>query len=382
MVTACKHAIDWHYRAIVTNWSFFAEEFNIAFMNNTILQELAQYAHWSPSADNSQPWRIEAREQSLSVYYDAARVSDKTFPASSPATLLAIGAMLESLITCAESWGMQAHLELAENPGDNSEHHYATVSFGKLPSAASKAPQIARHTNRGSYTRQPVPESLSTALATDTEGEARSWFSQAPADLQHLQGTVKIASWIRFQTQEVHEWLGRSLRFTPDEVAQGDGLDVATLGLPPGGGSFLRLISDWGRMRQLNKLGIYRLLAAIDSAPVGKGPAALAVIAPLTAHATINAGRLMSRQWTRLNEAGLDVHPYYVIGDQLARSANDQIPEPLKPLAGQVRADAASLLKLAEGETLHMLLRVGYARKKAIRSRRVPLNRVFKAVID
>ena len=99
-------------------------------------------------------------------------------------------------------------------------------------------------------------------------------------------------------------------------------------------------------MKLLNKIGMYKLLSAIDSSPVHSGPGVMAIIAPIGSFGTIDAGRLLSRQWTLLNQSGLAVHPYYVVADQLARLRTNQVPIPLEPLARQVAKHSDFLRKL------------------------------------
>lgn len=333
----------------------------------------------APSADNTQPWRLEWDGLELSIGYDSARVTGKTFPAQSPATLLAIGALIENLMAIAGRWQLAPQLTVAPAPGADDRTPYAHIRFqgeGR-PRADADTAAMARHTDRGAYKTTALPEPICKQLADARENTARCWFSQAaPARLSSAV-LVNQASRIRFRTREVHEWLGKSLRFSPAEVAKGEGLDVATLALPPGGRAFLRLISDWQRLRLLNHLGAYRLLAAIDSAPIKHGPGLLAIIAGDDARGALDAGRLLARQWTWLNQQGVAAHPYYVVADQMARLREGSVPTELTGLAHQVAAGSEDLYSLRTGETLHMLLRVGYSRGTPKRSLRLPVGDIF-----
>ncbi len=348
--------------------------------SSSIIRKVAELAHHAPSADNTQPWRMEWDGRHLAIFYDTPRVAGTTFPPNSPGSLLSIGALIENIMTVAANWELHPEIAMAEIPGDNPAAPYARIALTPPPDCNRPRelhPLVVRHTNRGRYTRQSVPGVICSELAQGREDRARTWVNQEEETRARVAGLVKNASLIRFQTREVHEWLGRSLRFTPASAAAGDGLDVATLGLPPGGGSMLRLISDWNRMRLLNKLGMHRLLAAIDSAPVGAGPGVLAIIAPPGPHDAIAAGRLLARQWLLLNRNGLAVHPYYVVADQLARLVAGNIPVSLEPIAHAVAAETRDLFGLSGDETLHMLLRVGFPKGSPKQSQRLPLDRVY-----
>ena len=349
-------------------------------MDRASIIELVELARLAPSADNTQPSRMEWDGLDLSVCYHSARVSGKTFPAESPATLLAVGALIENLMVVAEAWHLGPQLTLASAPGADSRIPYAHLRFqsdGQPASDADTAAIVARHTDRGPYKTTSLPDAICSQLADRSLNSARSWFSQTTSARKSAANLVNRASRIRFRTREVHEWLGKSLRFSPAAVATGDGLDVATLALPPGGSAFLRLIADWQRLSMLNHFGAYRLLAAIDSAPIRRGPGLLAIIATDDARGALDAGRLLARQWTWLNQQGIAVHPYYVVADQLERVKRGTVPPELTDLAREVAAGSEDLFGLQTGETLHMLLRVGYSRSPPKRSLRLPVGELF-----
>jgi hypothetical protein len=185
-----------------------------------------------------------------------------------------------------------------------------------------------------------------------------------------------MGSRIRFQTREVHEWLAASLRFTEEEVARGDGLDVRSLDLPPGGAAFLKFIAPWSRMEALNRIGAYKAMAAIEAQPIRRGPAIVAIIGPHDYRSCIDAGRLMTRIWTDLNVKGLAVHPYYVVADQLQRRREGKVPAHCVEQAEELAEQCRRFFELGPDETLHMLMRVGYPTREAPRSRRLPLEQV------
>jgi len=332
----------------------------------------------APSADNSQPCHVDWHPPKLVLRYDTARVSGLTFPAESQATLLSVGATIENIIQCCDCAEVKA--EVAIFPEDASADVFAEINLNDVDLSVSvdqQSPLFSRHTNRFAYKRVVIPQAIINEVAGLESEKAKIRVLQGSASINAIAEQVQAASEIRFQTREVHEWLGKSLRFTPDQVARGDGLDVATLDLPPGGGLFLRFISRWSRMRRLNRIGGYKVLAGIDAAPIKKAPAVLAITGGNTKEGALEAGRLLCRVWIYLNAQGIACHPYYVISDQLERLENRSVPEALVPRAEKVRKESRQLLDLKEGETLMMLLRIGYPTREALRSRRLPLDEVF-----
>jgi hypothetical protein len=350
-------------------------------MDSATIRTLAELAHLAPSADNSQPWRLQWDGDSLAVLYDRTRMTDSPFPAQGHAHLLSIGGLLETLVATATAWQMDPALELAESPGAGDPALYARLRFARIPREPAVTDDCqairARHTDRGQYRSTVVPAELLPRIAAQTLGEARVVFSQERELREQAADLVRDASLIRFQTPEVHQWLDHSLRFGREAEERRDGLDVATMGLPPGGGLLLRLISPWSRMRRLNALGFHRLLAGVDSAPLRRGPGLLAVVGSGGAEGTIDAGRLLWRTWTDLNAAGLSVQPYYVISDQLNRLEDNRVPSDLVSLAQTIKRETRTVFQLGENEHLHMLLRVGYSRKPPKRALRLPVDTVF-----
>lgn len=350
-------------------------------IKNLTIRKLVEIAHSAPSADNSQPWKLVWNGNFLSVGYDSKRVAGKTFPSQSPATLLSVGSVVEILMMVATDWGLGPQLELSETL-PNSNGIYASIRFSTIKAGLTLPhdihPASLRHTNRLPYLKQCIPDSLDPDLESLSENGASVMLIREPGPIQCAAKLVQLASEVRFQTREVHEWLDRSLRFSSQSAKKGDGMDVATLGLPPGGQLFLRLIRKWSRMRILNKFGIYKIVAAIDSAPIKAAPGLMAVIAPEDSRGTFNAGRLMARSWIKLNTLGMAVHPYYVIADQLARRRANNIPANLSSMAEEIYKDSSELFRLKTGDTLHMLFRVGYTKKRPQLAQRLPLNDVYK----
>lgn len=346
-------------------------------MNKKLAQAFAHCAHQAASADNSQPWIFSWDADSFVISYDTQRAQGNTFPPLNPATLLAIGGCVENIETYARSSNLEVHCDyrLAEQK-DRFEFVHISLPQGSENAETQPVPNFCRHTNRNPFYSTPVSQSVLKEILTWHRSSARVRIFTQPEDLTALRKTVHSASEIRFQTREVHEWLGKSLRFDPQKSAS-DGLDVRTLALPPGGGQLLRLISDWERMALLNKVGFYKVLSAVDSAPVGKGPALIAIVGNTGATEVIESGKLLNAVWTELNRQGLAVHPYYVVPDLLYRLREGQIPSSLQSQAEAVQAESAELLSLAERESLHMLLRVGHATKRHIPSQRLAMDVVF-----
>lgn len=105
---------------------------------------------------------------------------------------------------------------------------HAAVRTGDL------LPWQRRRTSRAAYRLEPVPAECTTAVAAMQVGRCSCRLVTGRDKLRELAAVVQGASEIRFQTREVHEWLGQSLRYGPGEEGLREGLHVRTLAVPPG----------------------------------------------------------------------------------------------------------------------------------------------------
>jgi len=345
-------------------------------MPNPSVLYLIRCGHAAPSADNSQPWHFFWDGSKVLLDYDTQRALGTTFGPHDPATLLTMGGVLENMLQGASENRWPVSVTLFPRSKNVRYAAIEPLDVAAEP-ARTESSLFQRHTNRFPYRKEGIESRIMRELHDLGEGGAHLKIFEEKEQINDLSRLVESASQIRFQTREVHEWLGKSLRFSPEEIRKSDGLDIHTLALPPGGGLFLKFIRDWKRMQLLNWFGAYRLLARIDSQPVARAPAVIAVIAGKEKMDALNAGRLLVRTWNYLNRLGVAVHPYFVIPDQLFRLAEDRVPHFLKEQALELDDESRTFFQLKPEEVLYMLMRIGTPTRTASRSLRLPLDKVF-----
>lgn len=348
-------------------------------MTINVIEILAAAGHAAASADNSQPWCLVWDGAALKLQF---RPSGGEGPSPSPtntATLLAMGGVLENIVQMGAMLGLDLVPEIVDEPATDSPD-YASIPVAEPATAAAPGrdhPLFARHTNRFPYQAAALPAELKSELEAMAEGSAGLLFLDEADSIRNIADLIKHASEARFQVQEAHEWLAGSLRFTDADAAADTGLDIQSLDLPPGGAALLRLTRSWRVMSALNKLGAYKFMAVTDAAPVFKAPALIVVKASTGATGALAAGRLLTRAWIRLNERKIAVHPYYVITDLQARLRDGTLPVHLRNGVSQIEEQSSRCCGLDSGESLYMVLRVGYPQRTAPKSKRVPLATVF-----
>ncbi len=328
-------------------------------MISEIVKRTIDLAVTAPSADNSQPWRfVNAGDHWEVVYHHAG--SKDLFGPTGHATLLSTGALSYNLEQICGTNNTSSSIDTAGN---------WRLSFAP-PDRINESTESAlrqRHTNRhpfiGSINNSPIEQ-----IAADNQ--IRLQFISEPASIRKIAEAIKICSELRFKNEELHKWLFSSLRWSPSEVETGDGLDLRTLHLPPGGKAFMKFISSWPRMSALNLLGISKIMAFIDSLPVRNAPALIVISSKQEPALTWQAGHTLAEIWITLNQAGLAVHPYYVITDIAHRLQRSELDETAVGLAKKALALSRNGLNLETDELPHIVLRIGYPTAHPERSKR------------
>lgn len=345
-------------------------------MTASFISQLAEAGRLAPSADNSQPCKMRWDGRELALCHVARHTAYNVFGAGSHATLLSVGAMMENLDTALAANGVNA----AWRWGGELGQPYAALGLPPVLPQHCLLPAglLERHTSRLPFQRRALPPELLEQLGAETAGDNRVRVLTGRDTIGRLVQIVRLAAEARFCNRELHHWLFGSLRLTADRIAAGDGLDINSLGLPPGGKQFMAFIADWRRMERLNRLGLYKLLALSEIRLISAAPALLCISGGGHWRSVIDAGRLMTRVWTTLNTHGIAVQPYYVVTDQLNRLHSGTLAPGFAGPLEAAEQPLRTLLDLAPDRMLHMILRVGYPTAPAVRSRRLPLASVFE----
>lgn len=330
-------------------------------------------ARAAPSADNSQPWQLSWSGSHLSVHY-RPHLGIDPFGPTGHATLISIGALSENLAQAIQEATPAITLG---NLSRGKPYFSMPIANPLAPSNAHDLPLFQRHTNRHPYTREAPETAMLDTLPHFREGPAHLSLLTTYAERENFARLAHVCCLARFCNRELHDWLMSSLRFAPGEVARGDGLDIATLHLPPGGKAFMQAIRPWPRMALLNRFGAYRFMAATEVRPLRQAPLILTVVGEDSPEGAFTAGRLMERAWIHLNQLGWAVHPYYVISDQETRLHSDRLAEDWVAPVSHALDGVREVLRIQRGLRLHIALRVGRPTRVPQRSQRLPLEAIF-----
>jgi hypothetical protein len=345
-------------------------------MDVNSVRQLAAIAARASSADNSQPWTFRWNGSELAIGFAPRHMAYNVFGPDSHATLLSVGAVAENLEAGLIAGASGGNWQWPSDPALGQPYVSLVLEDAAADFGNADGP-LQRHTNRLAFRADSLPSALLKEAEHYRENSNRAVLLADRRQKSRLIRLVRLCSEARFCNQRLHEWLIGSLRFTPLEVERGDGLDIRTLGLPPGAKYFMRFISDWHRMKVLNKLGAHRLMALSETGLLRTAPALVCIVGQADARNVIDAGRLMTRIWTDLNLRGVAVQPYYVVTDQINRLRNGTLAPGFEAHIAEVGQEVRALLGLQSTEMLHMILRIGYPKADPVRSRRLPLAAIF-----
>lgn len=340
---------------------------------DAVLQDdlLIRAAAAAPSPDNAQHWAFQVDQGVVSVVHRHSAAIDPFGPVGH-ATLMGVGAMYENVLQAAHAVG--AGLPVWKPVPTERESGYFTFPLAhKASEGFEHLPLFQRHTNRFAFTKTPFSEDLLTSADVEHDATRLVCISDT-GGLGVASRVARTCCEARFCDRELHEWLMSSIRFTPGEVASGDGIDIATIALPPGGAQFMRFIRPWHRMATLNRFHAYKLMAQQEVMKLRNASTLICLVGESSSTGALAAGVLMERAWIALNAAGWGVHPYYVIADQQSRQDEGRgLPEWRDDIADAL-GRLNKYLGLGQSERLHMVLRVGWPKRPSPpKSRRLPL---------
>ncbi len=266
---------------------------------------LVEHAVLAPSAGNSQPWHFYWGDDRLWVAHDRERGRNLMDPHSRTA-LLALGAAVENVVIAAAARGLAAAVE----PFPFGDVVAAITTRPDAPAADGLLVALRhRRTHRAPGTRSALTTDEVAALtAAAAHHGARLDLCRHPDELDELGRIVGACDRIRFLNPHLHRELFAELRFGPDEAR--DGIDVATLALPPGAEEVLRLVARPDVAARLRRLGGgARLAQAARDAVDGASAMVLLSVHEDTPKGWLATGRAMQRTWLRAEQLGLGPHP-------------------------------------------------------------------------
>ncbi len=333
----------------------------------------------APSADNGQPWKFKLLEDGFELWLAPANMG-LFFDVNNVGTLLSCGAVIENVVSFAESLGFESNINYCKEP-TNKIAQLSFTSSETQPDADAKA-LYDRHTNRNLYQfNKKIPDTTINQLTqvVQSDGQHQLFSYHTPKEKRAIIRTITATDTIRFVHEQVHNDFYKVLRFGKSAQQTRDGLAAATLGLESFMIPLLKLLKPWPLTRLLNHVGLHHIMAFRGTWLPLKSSSHIVSIVHKGPANYIESGRILQRFWVQANKAGLSVQPAGALALFLARlhllHGEGFSHAQFKKLSA-LEGDFASITPGFNKETDQLIIcfRLGYAKKSAAKSYRRALE--------
>ena len=357
------------------------------FVTSDLIKDVVQAAIRAPSAENTQPWQFLYDGSELLICLDQSRslASD----VDCMLDLTSLGACLENAVIAARDAGYEPTVMTVFDTGQAQQLDcnvpVAKIGFGTPGSSDPLFPYLSdRCTSRRMHRtaiEQPQLEELSAGISLFPAVQL-DWVTE-PQEMRQIGHLLGIGNRIRFEHEPFHREFYENIRATQQAVeATNDGLDIATLQLPPGVASILSFLRRWPRMKIANALGFSRSVARQAAAEV-RSSGALGILTVNSAHAEdfLQGGRALERLWLSATAANLGFHPAAALAVFMAyaeRTDGTLLLPKHQQMAENMQQRFYRLYPHLSGRTVQMVFRLGYADLPEVRSLRRDVNDVLE----
>lgn len=349
------------------------------------LERILNLARWTPSGDNTQPWRFEFLGEEHILVHGFDTRDHVVYDLDGHSSQLAVGALLETISIAASAEGRSASVQ--RRPDTPETHLLFDVHFqpkaGMVPDAL--VPYIETRTvqRRSMSTRALSAEQKQVLAASLPEGYSVHWH-ETLVQRWHMAKFMFASAKIRLTIPEAYpvhksviEW---GEQFSDDKIpGQAVGVDPITE-------RFMRwVMASWARVEFFNTylLGHVPPRIQLDLLPGLRCGAHFALLAPAPLTSIddyLAAGRAMLRFWLNASKIGWFIQPemtpviftrYHRRG--IAFSKHQAALE----MASQLNGDLAQIVGLAEIDRVYFVGRIGAGPRPLARSTRKAIRQLL-----
>lgn len=341
----------------------------------------------APSAENIQPWLVDRYEHQFVVRHNRS----KQMP-SDPGGMLdytGLGALVESIRLAVSEAERSASVHLLD-PNDSADPAPPVARIGLKPGGQPDplARLLAtRCTRRRMNAKRAVPDGARSEVtaAARRPGARVDWVAEE--SLKEVAALVGDATRLRFEHREYHQEFYANLRHTPEEARRTrDGLDVATLQLPPGVAGVMRFFRRWGRTQFGNALGYSSSIGGHAAKEVRcSGAVGVLSVEEPTVLGFLEGGRSFLLAWLTAEQLGLAFHPVAgltVFAGHAERGGDASMPTKIRGEADRIATRFRQLCPAIAGRVPQMMFRLGYGPRPNAPSLRLEPERVVRRVGD
>lgn len=196
-------------------------------------EELIQKAIKAPSGHNTQPWKFELAENSITIYPDYTRALP-IVDADNHALFISLGCALENLIIAAEHYGFNTSIKI-----NTEQINKESITVQLIPSAPKEDVLLynfidVRQATRNIYNGEPIPDTnIEKLKAASLQEDVQTVFFADGMDSESIIDFVKEGNKLQFKNPSFIAELVKWIRFNKKTAIQkGDGLFGASTGNP------------------------------------------------------------------------------------------------------------------------------------------------------
>jgi nitroreductase len=333
-----------------------------------VIEKILEAGRCSPSADNSQPWKLRVHENKIDVIHDTTR-STRTalYNIDGVFDFLGLGMLVENIAQAASSLGFSTDVE--ESFSGDHELRLTVTLTPSSPSASSPSLYdsiFKRATDRRGYERKCLRPAIKCSLETLAKQAGHTlYFVEDKKELEAVAQHLGSGDRLFWGNALMRENLLSMLRLD-ERIPSTDGLPLYTLGL---GATGPLLVYVLGLAKRFPVL--YPLLGAAVSQGSQKTIRASGALCLLTAplnpdltQSAVAGGRIFERLWLTLESENVRLQPLFA---PLVLMANEERgSEGLSPKEIKQAARITNFFKekwpcLRDKERAIAFFRVGYS---------------------
>ena len=278
------------------------------------LRSILTRARFAPSGDNTQPWRFEVISNQHIVIHGRDTRHDCIYDLRGHASLIALGALLETISIAASTHGFRVHFSRRQNmPAhqptfDAHFEHSGALTADPLSAMIEQRVTQRRPMRSRALTTEQIA-ALTAALPAGYRVELRQSFSQRfqLAKLLFRSAHIRLTTREAFEThRKVIQW---NATFSDDRIPdKAVGVDLLTRKL------MRWAMRSWSRINFLNRFlaGTIMPRVQLDFVPALRCAGHFFLIADQAPQSTddfVSAGRALQRYWLAATQQNLLVQP-------------------------------------------------------------------------
>ncbi len=333
----------------------------------------------APSGENCQPWKFFVAGNRIQVF-NVPEADQSLYNYKQRGSYVAHGALIENIFISASKYGYTTQIQIF--PELNNHDLVSTITLEKTsPKNEPLYPYIQkRHTNRKDHESQKLTSTQKSVLvevAKETGlGELKMIDDQPTLDV--LGKALAVNEQMIFENKELHSFFYNHVLWNSEEQEKAGGFYIKTLEFLPHQLRGVKIFKHWHVLKILNKIGkVSRVIAKENAEKYAKsGAFAVIMINGNTDVDYVNAGRVAEKVWLTATRLGISVHPctgvlYFM---ENIRAGNIAVfSEKHRHIIKEAYGDIVKMFD-AEGKTIPMLFRLGFAGTASARSMRMKPN--------